>query len=110
MEEQNKEIDWTSPSDILDAAKPFDLSYTQDRPVMLAGTEIVAFVRYHMAPRTSAGRRAADTKSVERVRDLEQENALLKAQNSMLMDRIMKDRRKQELHVNVERRNQGEKL
>ena len=110
MKEDN-EIDWTKTEDILNAAIPFDRNYTPDRPVMLAGSELVAFVRHHMGTRFSAGRRFSDVHSADRIKALEArlelaeaEKRMLQAENMLFLSRLRKDRRQKDTPVEIDRR------
>lgn len=103
-----KEIDWADSAAVIEAAKPFDKSYEPSRPVMLAGSEIVAFVRHHIAPRLSGGRRFTDSQAFERIAALEAEVLLLQSQNQMLHHQLLKDRRQRASEVEFDRRTQGE--
>jgi hypothetical protein len=94
-------LDLNSHTAIIDAAQPFDKSHTKDRPVMLAGSEIVGFARYVAtecgAERHVPGRRASDCAKADRIAELEREVARLQAANDMLTALREKDRRQKQV-------------
>jgi hypothetical protein len=108
---EDTQIDWSKTEDILTAAIPFDRSYSPERPVMLAGSELVAFVRHHMSQRFSAGRRFSDVYNADRIKALESrmelleaEKRMLEAENLLFLSRLRKDRRQKDNPVEVDRR------
>lgn len=77
-------LDLNSSSSIIEAAQPFDKSYSEGKSVvMLAGPEIVSYTRHVVSEvcgeRHVPGRRASDQVKAERIAELEQEVARLQA-------------------------------
>lgn len=77
-------LDLNNSAAIIEAAQPFDKSYTNGKVVvMLAGNEIVCYTRHVIAQvcgeRHAPGRRASDQVKAERIAELEAEVARLQA-------------------------------
>ena len=93
-------IDLNSSCAIIDAAMPFDKSYTKGRTVMLAGQELVGFVRHMVddacGSRHVPGRRKSDCVKADRIAELEAECARLQAANDMLTALRERDRRQRQ--------------
>lgn len=108
---EEKEIDWSKMTDVLEAAKPFSKSYKPHLPVMLVGIELYFFLRHHFVDRQNAGRRKSDVQAADRIKALEAELAaaqsdymLLQQENTILLNRLKKDRRQRDVLVDCERR------
>ena len=101
-------IDLNSHTSIIEAAEPFDISFQKGRPVMLAGKEIVGFVRHVAAEicgeRHVPGRRASDCAKAERIAELESEVARLQAMVDLADALRNRERRYHTEPVEVERR------
>jgi hypothetical protein len=101
-------LDLNSHTAIIEAAEPFDKSHTKDRPVMLAGNEIVGFAR-HVASecggeRHVPGRRASDQVKADRIAELEAEVARLQAALDLADALRNRERRYRVVPVDVDRR------
>lgn len=88
------EVDLDDQSSIIQAASKFDSSYEPGKPVMLAQSEIVRFIR-HAGGWESKGRRSSDRLQAKMSEELQRENERLRAEVAMLKMRIGNDRRLQ---------------